>query len=101
MKIAAFLLSIYILALNFSSCEDNDACNDEVKTQISQLSNDGHSALDLCSPFCQCHCCQIHVTNFIKVDCEIASSDISTEVFFHFNGLEKDFKNFILQPPRV
>jgi hypothetical protein len=101
MKIVAFILSIYIIALNFAPCEDNVASNDEVKSEISQHSDGGHCDLDLCSPFCQCHCCQIYATSLNKVDFNISSTVISTEVFFHFDGIEKDFKNSILQPPRV
>lgn len=101
MKIVAFILSIYILGLNFAPCEDNEVSHDEVKSEISQHLDGGHCDLDLCSPFCQCHCYHIHTTNFNKVDFGIVSTDISTKVFFHFKGLEKDFKNSILQPPRV
>ena len=101
MKFLTFILSIYILALNFSPCEDNSVTNDEVKTEISQQSDGDHANLDLCSPFCQCHCCHIHSTYFNKPDFAISTNYISTEVFFHFNGLEKDFNNTILQPPRV
>ena len=101
MKFLAFILSIYILALNFSPCEDNSSGNDELKTEISEQSSSEHADLDLCSPFCQCHCCHIHTTYFNILDFAIASTPISTQVFFHFNGLEKDFNNTILQPPRV
>lgn len=101
MKYFAAILSIYILALNFAPCEDKGAFNDEVKTEISQHSDNDHSDLDLCSPFCQCHCCQIYATYFNKADITVTPKDISTEVFYHFYGLEKDFKNSILQPPRV
>jgi hypothetical protein len=101
MKYLAFILSIYFLALNFSPCEDNSAANDEVKIEISQHSDDGHIDFDLCSPFCQCHCCHIHATYFNQGDFVTASNNISTIIFFHFRGLEKDFNSRILQPPRV
>jgi hypothetical protein len=101
MKFLAFILSIYILALNFSPCEDNNAINDEVKTEITKQVDDGHVDLDLCSPFCQCHCCHIHATYFSIADLNVTILDIPTELFFHFYGLEKDFNNSILQPPRV
>ena len=71
------------------------------KTEISEQSSSEHADLDLCSPFCQCHCCHIHTTYFNILDFAIASTPISTQVFFHFNGLEKDFNNTILQPPQV
>tara|TARA_R110002073_G_scaffold80283_1_gene193579 strand:- start:576 stop:887 length:312 start_codon:yes stop_codon:yes gene_type:complete len=103
MKFIAFILSIYILALNFAPCEDNAINDNDVKVEISKNGDIGesHNVLDLCSPFCQCHCCHIHATYLSKVDCAIASIDISTKLFFHFNGLEKDFTTSILQPPRV
>jgi len=101
MKFLAFILSIYILTLNLAPCEDYTVLDDEVKIEISQQSLGDHTDLDLCSPFCQCHCCHIHATYLSKVDCAIASIDISTKLFFHFNGLEKDFTTSILQPPRV
>ena len=102
MKFLAFILSIYILALNFAPCQDNDEFNTEVKTEITQHNtDDGHMDLDLCSPFCQCHCCQIHATYFKKSNLTNAISEISTEVFFHTYGLEKTFISPILQPPKV
>jgi len=103
MKIVVYILSIYILVLNLVPCEDSFIGNNEFKSEISQNSDadHNHSGSDICSPFCQCHCCQIHATYLKKVDFIICSTVITTEVFFHFDGTEKDFKNSILQPPRV
>jgi hypothetical protein len=103
MKIIAYILSIYIFALNLVPCEDIGTPDNEVKTEISQAMDGDHQhqGTDLCSPFCQCHCCQIHATSLNKVDFVNSSTVISNEVFFHFDGIEKDFKNSILQPPRV
>jgi len=101
MKFLTFTLSIYILALNFSPCEDNNVYNDEVKSEIAQQADDGHIDLDLCSLFCQCHCCQIQVTYFRIADLNVTIPDVSTELFFHFQGSEKEFNNSFLQPPRV
>jgi len=101
MKLVAFLLSVYFLALNFSPCEDNEVVSDDITTEITQHIDDGHLDVDLCSPFCQCHCCHIHATYFNQSDFTTSSSDISTKVFFHINGLEKDFNSSILQPPQA
>lgn len=103
MKIIALILSIYILALNFTPCEDNNAINDDVKVELSQNTDFdyNHIALDLCSPFCQCHCCHIHATYFNTAENCIVSNDISTEIFSHFDSLGEDIHNSILQPPRV
>ncbi len=103
MKYLAFLLSLYIFALNLAPCEDGNMLNGDVETEVSQaMDNDHeHGGADLCSPFCQCHCCHIHATHFEILDFKVALTDISTKVFYHFNGLEKDFNPTILQPPQV
>ena len=102
MKFVALILSIYILALNFTLCEDNNAVNDDIKVELTQNSDSdhGHNVLDLCSPFCQCHCCHIHATYFNTSD-NIVSNNISTKIFLHFESLGEDIQNSILQPPRV
>ncbi|WP_299183378.1 DUF6660 family protein [uncultured Aquimarina sp.] len=103
MKFLAFILSVYIFALNLAPCEDNNMLDDDDKIEVAQADDDNHQHQDpdLCSPFCICHCCHIHATHFKIVDFTITTIDISTEVFYHFKGLEKDFNSTILQPPQV
>ena len=103
MKFLALILSIYIFGLNLVPCEDNNGFENEVNTEISQnFDNDHqHQELDLCSPFCQCHCCHIHVTHFKVVDYSISNTLISTKVFYYYEGIENSFSNTLLQPPRV
>lgn len=103
MKFLALILSIYIFALNLVPCEDNSVSNNESRLEISQTLEDDHQHQnsDLCSPFCHCHCCHIHVIQFNVLDYSIANSVISTQVFYHFEGLEKDFNTILLQPPQV
>ncbi|XCF04745.1 DUF6660 family protein [Tamlana crocina] len=103
MKVLALILSIYIFALNLVPCEDNGIPDNEVKTEISQaLDNDHqHQGADLCSPFCQCHCCHIHVAQFNVLDYSLSNIVVQTQVFNHFEGLEKDFNTTLLQPPQV
>tara|TARA_R110002049_G_scaffold239599_1_gene412938 strand:+ start:6748 stop:7059 length:312 start_codon:yes stop_codon:yes gene_type:complete len=103
MKFLTFIFAIYIFALNIAPCEDTSVLDNEVKTEVSQAMNNDHrhNSSELCSPFCNCHCCHIHATYFKIVDFTVSTTDISTEVFYHFNGIEKDFKPTILQSPRV
>ena len=103
MKYLAFILSIYILALNLAPCEDYTVLDNEVQTEVSQVtdSNHQHQGSDLCSPFCICQCCHISTINFKFVDVSINTSYISTQDFFYQNGTEKDFTTSILQPPRA
>jgi len=103
MKLLAFILSIYILTLNLVPCEDTLSYDNEVKTEISQDVSDNHQHQDsdLCSPFCNCHCCHINTIHFDIVDFTMVNTVVATKLFYHFNGLEKDFNPTILQPPRV
>jgi Family of unknown function (DUF6660) len=103
MKFFAFILSIYILALSFAPCQDNGTIGNDVKIEISQSGDVdvNHNVLDLCSPFCQCHCCHIHATYFNFEELTVVSQKISTEIYLHFDGLGKDINHSILQPPRV
>jgi len=103
MKFLAFILSLYIFTLNLGPCEDNCMLDNEVKTEVSQAMGDNHQhqGSDLCSPFCNCHCCHIYATHFKVLGFTVAVTEISTDVFYHFDGLEKDFNPIILQPPQV
>lgn len=103
MKILALILSIYILALNLAPCDDNGTLDNETKFEISQTADNDHQhqGSDMCSPFCICQCCHINATYLKNVDFTLTSTLISREVFYHFNGLEKDFNASLLQPPQV
>jgi len=103
MKFLAFILSIYIFALNLAPCADYSVPDDEVETEISQAIGDDHQHQDsdLCSPFCSCQCCHINATHFEIADIELDIKLISTLDFFYLNGSEKDINTSILQPPRV
>ncbi|KJD33785.1 hypothetical protein PK35_03255 [Tamlana nanhaiensis] len=103
MKFLAFILSIYIFTLNLMPCEDSVVADNEVKTEISQKhdSDHNHQDNDLCSPFCQCHCCHIHVTQCQATEYNLVKPIISTQVGHHFEGLVKNFNASILQPPRA
>ena len=102
MKILAFILSVYILALNFAPCEDSSGIDNDIKVEVSQggNSNHDHSDLDLCSPFCQCHCCHVHTIYSNLSEFEVNTDIISTSIFLHFDSFGKDIPNSILQPPQ-
>jgi hypothetical protein len=84
-------------------CEDIDIIDNEDKTNISQSIGDDYQHLDsdLCSPFCNCHCCHIHATHEMTGDFSVKSTEIFTIVFFYGLGHVKDFNTSILQPPQV
>ena len=103
MKNLAFILSIYILALNFTPCEDSSVIDGSVNAELSQLenTNHNHNAADFCSPFCHCQCCQVHTIDVAILSFEPLSITISSEVFFHINNLGKEIPSTLFQPPRV
>lgn len=103
MKFFAFILSIYILTLNLAPCSDYSVSDNESKTEISQLldTDTEHQDLDFCSPFCNCHCCHIHATHFRIAEFTVDETEIPTNIFFYYYGIEKNFNNSILQPPQV
>jgi hypothetical protein len=102
MKLLAFILSIYIFALNLTPCEDGIVSDGEVKTEVSHTTDDHqHQGSDLCSPFCICQCCHINATYYQFVYTNIDFKYISTQDFFYHKSLEKDITTSILQPPRA
>ncbi len=102
-KFITFILAVYVLALNFAPCEDSSAFDNSSNTEIVQLQDldHDHNASDLCSPFCHCQCCQVHVAEFNIIKFATFTTEIPSEVFFHIDNLGKDIPNSILQPPRV
>ncbi len=103
MKPLAFILAIYIFALNLAPCEDFNVPDNDAKTEISQAINNNHEHQDsdVCSPFCICQCCHTTATYFQFSDIKPNVIHISTQDFFYLNGTEKDFTTSILQPPQV
>ncbi|PHQ29630.1 hypothetical protein CJ305_08815 [Leeuwenhoekiella nanhaiensis] len=102
MKFLAIILSFYFLALNVVPC--SDSANNEIDSQVvTVIDFDGEHDQDceLCSPFCQCHCCHVHTINFGLVAFETLQPAIPNEFFAHFDNLGKDIPHSLLQPPQV
>jgi len=60
MKIFAFILSFYVIALTAISCTDiRNVSSESISIENIQESQDHSVEIDLCSPFCFCNCCQI------------------------------------------
>ncbi|MDT0294931.1 DUF6660 family protein [Mesonia ostreae] len=106
MRVIALIFSIYILGINFVPCNDvaqenlsNDLVENVANTEQHSHSHDNF--LDLCSPFCQCHCCHIHVIKYQVTNFETLHNEASTQKFAHIDNSGKDITNPLLQPPRV
>ena len=97
MKIFAYILSFFILALTVNPCIDRSYDNTLQKLELSQSTNNDnhHTENDHCSPFCSCQCCQIncYVSNIIALApiyeliisySELTSNSQSGELFDFF-----------------
>lgn len=101
-KHLAIILAVFFLGLNFVPCDDVMYSNHQ-DTQVQVSEHGEHSPLetDSCSPFCQCHCCHVHVTNFNSQAFETLDLPISTLIINKGENLGKELPNFHFQPPRV
>ena len=106
MRILAFILSIFVLAMAIMPCDDefdNAMSPDVSKTQVENHSdNHSHQNEDGCTPFCICQCCGTPIIlpalfNFNEKN-EVALSSIS----FHYSSLYfYDYSNGVWHPPTI
>ena len=80
MKFLAVILSVYFLALNLVPCDDAPVSQQETAEyeQLQQIEQHAPAAADDCTPFCQCHCCHVHVVNMDVQKFEAIDLAIST-----------------------
>lgn len=102
MKYFALILSFYFLGLNFVPCEDagelsgKDPLVQEINQDLKNTPND----TDDCSPFCQCHCCHVHVTKLDFTSSKTIEA-ISTLIIQKGKNSGQEIPNFHFQPPKV
>lgn len=103
MKMKAFILSVYILSLNFIICEDFHESDDLTQIEtVQKLGNEhGHLDTDLCSPFCVCQCCQMNIVTSEIQAYKLDSEELFSSIFYANKGVEQDFLNTILHPPQA
>ncbi|WP_313581298.1 DUF6660 family protein [Chishuiella sp.] len=109
MKLIIFILSIYMLALSLSPCNDaykefnrnstkEQSKVDEIKSQ------DIHE--DFCSPFCSCSCCGTVARtdfNFNSIEIKEPKFQITDKLKFPLidTDLYSHFYGNIWQPPKI
>lgn len=78
---------------------------DQSQTEMTSVDqgNDNHQDhTDDCSPFCQCHCCHIHVVQLQNPSIENAlPQELERKTFFHRDRFPDDIAHSLFQPPRV
>ena len=101
MKLLSIIFSFYLIGLTIVPCEDESNLDTVSFEQITDLEDQHQTGADLCSPFCQCHCCHIHVLNIETVESEALDIQVSTLIIERNaeSGIEIPDTHF--QPPRI
>ncbi|WP_083760668.1 DUF6660 family protein [Robiginitalea biformata] len=101
MKWTAILLTVYFLSLNVLPCNDTSVAIEGEHTTLSIDLSDNHNFdCELCSPFCQCHCCHVHTVNFGVSHFEPLQLTIPQNNFAHFDRMGKEISIRLFQPPK-
>lgn len=101
MKLLSIILSFYLIGLTFVPCEDKANQVDTSHEQIADHEDQHQTGTDLCSPFCQCHCCHIHILNFENIKSEVLNPQVSTLIIERHKNSGIDIPNTHFQPPRL
>jgi hypothetical protein len=93
---------VYFLGLNFVPCEDDPVSQQDTAEyeQLQQGEQHSPAEADDCTPFCQCHCCHIHVLNFGSDTSTIFEPAISTLIIQKGERLGEEIPRFHFQPPQ-
>lgn len=101
MKYIAVILSVYVMALTAMPCTDVHAADTNSASLELLVQNQNHTNIvDLCSPFCFCHCCQtLSFPSFFRISF-INLVDFTLDIEFK----ESTFLSHIVsiwQPPKI
>lgn len=101
MKFLAVIFSVYFLSLGLIPCEDEAIDQDTTEFhQVDQAHASGIAADD-CSPFCQCHCCHVHITQFEGEEIKLITPEISNKIAQFRYEIGDGISPSFFQPPRV
>ncbi|TXK70599.1 DUF6660 family protein [Mesonia sp. HuA40] len=117
MRLVVFIFSVYLLGLNLVPCDDglhneNNLSNSNYIEQTTanflvleaiQEYNDleHHHEFDLCSPFCQCHCCHIHIISMPSLKYQLNLSLKKRQKPQLEQQFLENYPKNLLQPPQV
>lgn len=105
MKNLVFLFAVAFACLAVLPCKDGTILHGDCATEV-----DGHetgdqhhpdeTASELCSPFCSCHCCQIHKVGIAASEDVLIPLKSENKDTFISARLSKEFYS-IWHPPKV
>lgn len=101
MKLSATILALVVLVLSVMPCEDPEVLTGIAVEQVACDQCDGDGIGDLCSPFCDCHCCSIHYIGFEYGNYHIIDPYIPQGKFVFMDSKEQEVLRPLHQPPRV
>ena len=106
MRIVAFILSIFVLAMAIMPCEDEFDKTVSSEVSISQIDNHSdhhsHQNEDGCTPFCICQCCGTPITVPMLFRFNDRNDLVLTEFSFHYSSLYFfDYSNGVWHPPTI
>ncbi|WP_231919720.1 DUF6660 family protein [Salegentibacter salegens] len=102
----AFILSLYVMGLNFLACNDSDSSQVNSDSEITMVNvqnldiDHSHDKVaDLCPPFCSCHCCHVHTVDFGSSNFRPLITEIPSKAFVHFDSsVEEPILSFFDSP---
>ncbi|MDP4679029.1 MAG: hypothetical protein NWS46_01545 [Cyclobacteriaceae bacterium] len=103
MKKTSAILAIFLLGMILTPCSDTvgaDQCGQEIHLH-DQGEHDGHSDLDLCSPFCTCSCCGSFYMAKTKFYSNHEYSAFQLKNTQYFNSSYKEYTSIVFQPPKA
>ncbi|MFI2744209.1 DUF6660 family protein [Zhouia sp. PK063] len=103
MKFVALIFALYILSLHLFSCTDAVVNSNQTETTLTSLSdnNHDHQDVDLCTPFCTCHCCHVHTIDAPIVSVHYFSVHIPTSLYTYSEQIIEEPLYVLLDPPRI
>ena len=100
MKILAFIMSCYMLALGCFPCGDSNECNETRQQKISTASqHQAHEHQDeACTPFCSCACCAAAAFHQPVAPCKNIAVAFH-QLKFHYNDNFHSYDFHSVWPP--
>jgi len=103
MKLLTVILSVYFLTLNLYPCGDTPTEEQVLLEVAEQIDGDQqqHDHMDLCSPFCHCHCCHVHAIKIATLFDQVKIYKPPTKLITPDPNLAKQIPFRVFQPPRL
>ena len=106
MRFFVWAFCIYIVTLNVLPCTDaiessKTQTSKELASAVSTDHSESERLLDLCPPFCTCHCCHVHTVNFASAHINLFNTTINSRIFLHLDSIGQEPILSLLDPPRI